>query len=135
MDIDDGETPPRYRDGLGRPLPDAEQEFRTRALLLLEQALAPRRRLEFRNLGRAGEVIYVDAGRRIVLEHEIGGGDCRWWIAVPRAEEWVLRTGAPLSERAEILRFVAETAQREQASGWRFEIAEDAILFFAARDR
>jgi len=131
MDFAD-QNSPRYRDGLGRPLPDAEQEFRARALQQLERALAAPRRLEFRNAGRAGELVYVEADRRIVFDHEIGGGDCRWWIAVPAAADWQARTGVPLSERAEILRFVAETAQREQAPGWRFEIAEDAILFFAA---
>lgn len=132
MDLAD-QSSPRYRDGLGRPLPDAEQEFRARALQQLERALAAPRRLEFRNVGRAGEVIYIDAEHRIVFEHEIGGGECRWWIAVPSADDWLARTGVPLGERAEILRFVAETAQREQASSWRFEIAEDAILFFASQ--
>lgn len=130
MDLADESSPP-YRDGLGRPLPDAEQEFRARARQQLERALAAPRRLEFRNVGRAGEVVYVEAERRLVFPHEIGGGDCRWWIAVPAPADWLARTGVPLSERAEILRFVAETAQREQASSWRFEIADDAILFFA----
>lgn len=48
---------------------------------------------------------------------------------MPPAKYWEAQTGTPLSERDEIVRFVAEQVQREQASDWTFEIRENEIAF------
>jgi hypothetical protein len=119
--------PARYRDGLGRPIPDVDLELRAKA----QAAIARRftRRLEYAGNFRAGTVTYVDDRGRIDFPHEMGGGGVHAIIDVPKAADWERVTSLPLAERDEIVRFVAETVQREQAPSWRFEITADAILF------
>jgi hypothetical protein len=116
-----------YRDGAGNIIPNVDVELRKQA----SEAIARRfgRRLEYEGNFRAGIIVYVDSVRRIRFQHEMAGGDYKFIIDVPSVAHWEAATGAPLSERDEILRFVAEQVQREQASTWTFEIRDTEIAF------
>jgi hypothetical protein len=117
-----------YRDGAGNILPNEEQLLREKAAKDLAARFS--RRLEYEGNFRAGTIIYVEGELRIRFYHEMGGGECKFYIDIPTAEKWEAQTGAPLSRREEILTFVAQTVQREQASSWRYEIGEREIGFY-----
>ena len=116
-----------YRDGSGNIIPNVDLELRKRA----NEAIARRfgRYLEYEGNFRAGVIIYVDGERRIRFQHEMAGGAYKFIIDVPPVAHWEAQTGTPLSERDEIVRFVAERVQREQASSWTFEIRATEIAF------
>lgn len=118
---------PRYRDGFGRPVPDVDLELREKARAAIARRFT--RRLEYAGNVRAGTVTYVDDRGRVDFPHEMAGGGAHAVIDVPTSADWERVTGLPLAERDEIVRFVAETVQREQAPSWRFEITADAIVF------
>lgn len=120
---------PVHLDGLGRPIPNQDEQLRQAA----QQALLRRfvRRVRCENQGRSGRVV-VDVGDRVVsFWHEIGGGSTKWFIDVPAPADWEARTGVPLAERDELLQFVATEVQRQQCPGWRFSIGVDSIRFHA----
>lgn len=89
------------------------------------------RRVEFVSQGRAGQVLYVEGAVELRFDWEflIDGVA----IDVPSPEVWERHTGVPLHRREEILRFIAETAQREQAPGWAIEIGEREIVLSQPR--
>ena len=93
------------------------------------------RRLSYTNQGRAGLVHYHEGDElSLSFRWEMSGDDAEpLWIDVPTAQEWERVTGVPLARREEILRFVAETACREQSSSWTAELRADAIVLLAAR--
>jgi len=127
LEADPPAGPRVYRDGFGNVIPDADLELRKQAI----ETVAARfgRRIEYEGNFRAGVIIYIEGTRRIRFRHEMSGAPYKFSIDVPAASTWEAATGAPLSERDEILLFVAQQVQREQASSWDFEIRETEILF------
>ena len=81
-------------------------------------------------MGRGGYVTYVEGDLRIRLWHEIGGGDCKWYIDVPKEADWEKATNTPLSRRRDILLFIANGVRRDQAPSWRFEIGDAGIAYY-----
>lgn len=116
-----------YRDGFGNILPDTDLELRAAA----QKRLAARfgRRLEFEGNFRAGTILYVEGDIRIPFYHEMCGGGVHFTIDIPPAEKWEAATGRPLSEREDIVAFVAAETQRRQASSWRCHIYDNRIDF------
>lgn len=117
-----------YRDGFGRVLPDQDMVLRKQALEDLKNRFS--RRLRYDGNFRAGTITYVEGDLQIAFSHEMGGGGCKFYIDVPSAAQWEAHTGTPLARRGEILLFVAQTVQREQASSWRYKIEADTITYW-----
>lgn len=117
-----------YRDGTGKVLPD--EDLLLRAEVMKKMADIFGRSLRYEGTYRAGSIFYVEAGLEIEFWHEMGGGDCMFYIDVPTTANWEARTKTPLARRDEILQFVAKTVQREQASGVPYKISEDSIIFY-----
>lgn len=117
-----------YRDGAGAIIPDADLILRE----TVRRDMARRfgRRLEFEGNFRGGTIHYLDGDRRISFWHEMAGGGYHMFIDIPPPSRWESSTGAPLSEREEIVRFVAEETRRRQAPNWSFEITETEIRYF-----
>ncbi|HAY06938.1 MAG TPA: hypothetical protein PKV67_08685 [Hyphomonas sp.] len=116
-----------YRDGAGHILPNLDLEMRARALEKLAARFS--RRLEFEGNYRAGTIIYVEGDIRVKFYHEMCGGGVHFSIDVPVAAKWEAETGRPLSERDDIIEFVAAETQRRQARSWRYEIKDNRIDF------
>jgi len=130
----DPEPPPEppkgpivYRDGFGNVIPDADLELRK----ALADRLAARfsRHLEFDGTYRAGTITYVEGDIRIPFSHEMCAGGVHFSIDVPVPERWEAATGRPLSERADIVDFLAFETRRVKASSWTYVIHEDRIDF------
>ncbi|MBL7818029.1 MAG: hypothetical protein JNL70_23670 [Saprospiraceae bacterium] len=124
-----------YKDGFGNPIPNLDRGIRDNAMASLNEIFntAPKNeyaRLEYENMGRGGYVTYVEADIRIRLWHEIGGGDCHWYIETPKPEDWEKETKTPLSRRRDILLFIANTVRRDQGPSWRFEIRDTEIAYY-----
>ena len=124
-----------YRDGFGNIIPNEDRQIRDNAMASLNEIFntAPKNeyaRLEYEDMGRGGYVTYIEADIRIRLWHEIGGGDCKWYIDVPKEADWEKETNTPLSRRREILLFIANGVRRDQAPSWRFEINDTSITYF-----
>lgn len=122
-----GGHPQVYRDGFGRVIPDEATAIRARADAAIRDAFT--RRLEYEGNYRSGYVTYVEGTTRIRLMHEMGGGTCKFFIELPTAAMWEAQTGTPLARRDEIVQWIAEQVQREQAPNWRYEIRADEIVF------
>jgi len=88
------------------------------------------RRLEYEGNFRAGTIIYVDGDIRIPFYHEMCGGEMKFSIDVPVVAHWQDATGTPLSQRDDIIAFVAQRVKQEQASSWRYEITGQSIDFY-----
>ncbi len=125
----DRDTPIVYRDGFGNIMPDQDLIIRDAALASLARRFS--RKVTYKDQGRAGTVIYTDGDRTIEFSHEMAGGGYSWLIDIPTPAQWEAQTGTDLSERDEIVQFVAESAQRDQARTWQYEIRDDAILYYA----
>ncbi len=117
-----------YRDGFGRIIPNTDLEMRGAALQSLTRRFA--RKLEYEGTFRAGTIHYIDGDRRISFWHEMCGGEMKFTIDIPPVDQWEGRTGVPLSERADIIAFVAERVKQEQASSWRYKITHNSIDFY-----
>lgn len=116
-----------YRDGAGNVLPNHDLELRARALEKLAARFS--RRLEFEGNFRAGTIIYIEGDIRVEFYHEMCGGHVHFSIDVPEPAKWEAQTGRPLSERDDIIEFVAQETQRKQARTWRYEIHANRIDF------
>ena len=123
-----GETPIRYRDGWGRPLPDEDLLLRLRLLERLQQRFA--RRLEIEGSARAGQLHYTEPELRLSFDYEMGAAPCAVWVQVPAPAQWRAQTGTPPARRDEILHFVAESLRQQRGPGWRYEIGEREISFY-----
>ncbi len=117
-----------YRDGFGNVIPDLDLDIRAHMRQEVGRRFA--RRLEYEGTFRAGTVVYIDGAYRIAFSNEMCGEPMKCSIDVPTAAHWEMATGAPLSMRDEIITFVAERVQREQASSWRYEITDRSIDFY-----
>lgn len=116
-----------YRSGAGAVLPDLDLIMREEAIAGMARRFS--RRLEFEGNFRAGTIHYIDNVRRIPFFHEMAGGGYHMYIEIPHPDRWEEATGAPLSERAEIVQFVAEETRRIQAPDWSYEISETEIRY------
>lgn len=114
---------------------DAGEDLRMRDAQRQQLLRRFSRRLSYTNQGRAGLVHYHEGDTlTLSLRWEMSGDDAEpLWIDVPTVQDWERDTGVPLARREEILRFVAETACREQSSSWTAELRDSAIVLLAAR--
>lgn len=90
-----------------------------------------KRKLEYISNGRCGSVIYKDDQGDIKFYYEFGGGKCVAIIFVPPVNDWTVQTKRNLSERNEILTFVAEQTIKDQSPNSYFEISENSIEIFS----
>ncbi|HZV71189.1 MAG TPA: hypothetical protein VFG10_16660 [Saprospiraceae bacterium] len=81
----------------------------------------------YEDQGRAGNVIFYREDVKLKFWYEFGGGLSLAFIDVPKEEHWTSETGLPLEDRLPILNFIGERVIRDQATGYRYEIKEDAI--------
>jgi hypothetical protein len=91
-----------------------------------------KRKLLYISQGRGGQVVYKDAVSEIRFYYEFGGGDCVAIIFIPNPEKWVQETKKPLSEREEIISFVASQATRDQVSNGYFKISGNYIEIYTS---
>jgi hypothetical protein len=124
-----------YRDGFGNIIPNEDRIMRDKAYASLNEIFNPAPKnedllLEYEDMGRGGYVTYIEPNIRIRLWHEIGGGDCKWYIDAPKEADWEKETNTPLSRRREILLFIANGVRRDQAPSWRFEIGDAGIAYY-----
>ena len=117
-----------YRDGFGNEIPNEDLILRDK--LLKEMMRKFQARIEYEGTFRAGTITYIDGDTRIPFYHEMGGGNCMFYIDIPTEQEWEARTKTPLRSRQEILEFVAGTVNREQAPNCRYEIQGNSIVFY-----
>lgn len=117
-----------YRDGFGNIIPDEDLLIREQAMHDIFRRFS--KKLSYSGNFRGGTIIYSDGEYTIDFYHEMGGGDCHMYIDIPTEDQWELKTHVPLSERKEILEFVAERVQRDQAPSWKYEIREDIIYYY-----
>ena len=87
-------------------------------------------KLEYRNEGRGGYVIYKDEHGEIKLFFEYGGGNCVAIIYVPSTIEWTNRTKRPLTQRQTVLTFVAEKSIKDQAPNCYYVLSDSCIEIF-----
>lgn len=117
-----------YRDGFGNVIENEDIIMANK----LKQDIYDKfnRRIEYEGNLRGGTITYIDGNTRIKFDHEMGGGNCLFFIYIPKEKEWENATGTPLSKRNEILKFVAETVHREKAGSTRLEITESEITYY-----
>ncbi len=125
----DLDSPPiQYRDGFGNILENEDLILREKVNKELSSKFF--RHIKYEGNFRSGTIIYIDDEIRIEFYHEMGGGNCMFYIDIPTEEKWEAQTKTPLSSRKEILEFVATTVQRQQASNCNYEIKSNGIGFY-----
>ena len=87
-------------------------------------------KLTYINQGRVGRVVYSDPISSIRFDFEFGGGNCVAIIFVPSIDSWVTETQRPLSDRDEILLFVARQSLQDQVSNGSYKIMDNCIELF-----
>ena len=87
-------------------------------------------RLEYVSQGRDGGVIFIEGAKRIKFLMEMGAYDCVFYINIPSKKDWEISTKFPLVEREDIITFVAEQTQRDQASSCIFTISDTEIAYY-----
>lgn len=117
-----------YRDGFGNEIPDEDLILREKLNKELGRKFS--RRVEYEGNLRAGTVIYIDKDTRIEFNNEMGGGNCMVYLTIPTEAQWEAATKTDLSRRKEILEYVAEVVQVQQAPNCNFEIKENEIGFY-----
>lgn len=114
----------RLFDSNGVEIDNGMQKIRAETGRLIHQL---KRRLEYEQSGRGGGITYCDGDTRINFDWEFAGGNAVVIIFVPSSADWESRTQTPLSDRRDILEFLAEGVIRDRAAGCRYEIGEDYI--------
>lgn len=117
-----------YKDGFGNVIPDEDLILREKAQKKINDMF--NRKIEYSGTFRAGTITYVEGDLRIDFYHEMGGGNCMFYIDIPAEKDWEAKTKTPLSRREEIVQFVAETVRRQQAPRTRYEIQETFVNYF-----
>lgn len=117
-----------YRDGFGNIIPDEDLILREKLNKELERKFS--RRIEYTGTLRDGMVIYIDSDTRIEFNNEMGGGNCLAFINIPTEKQWETATKTPLERRKDILEFVAEAVQSQQASNCNYVIRDNEIAFY-----
>jgi hypothetical protein len=87
-------------------------------------------RLEYEGNFRAGTIQYHEGDLHLKFYHEMGGGDCFFYILIPSSEQWEAQTQTPLERRDEIISFLANRVKMEKAAGKRYEIEDNSIVFY-----
>jgi hypothetical protein len=85
------------------------------------------RRVTYSQDGRGGTITYTDADIRIQFDWEFAGGNGVVIIFVQPPQFWEAGTKTPLSQRQEILEFVAKSVVRDKAPGCLYEISDNFI--------
>lgn len=116
-----------YRDGFGNILPDTDLDMREAALKKIAARFS--RRLEFEGNARAGTIIYIDGDIRLRFYHEMCMRPVHFSIDVPPPDKWEAATGQPLTERDDILNFLAEETRRRLAPSLKTLIRDNRIDF------
>ena len=127
-DKEKSSEPIQYRDGFGNIIENEDLILREKVKKELNRRFF--RHIEYEGNFRSGTIIYFDNDIRIEFYHEMGGGNCMFYIDIPTEEKWEAQTKTPLSSRKEILEFVATTVQRQQASNCNYEIKSNGIGFY-----
>ncbi len=117
-----------YKDGFGREIPDEDLLLREKVIKKTFDKIT--RRLEYIIHGKDGEVIYIEGEMCIKFLMEMGAYDCVFYVNIPTESDWEKATKFPLSEREEIIVFVAERTQRDQAPSCVYKIADREITYF-----
>jgi hypothetical protein len=117
-----------YRDGFGNVLHNEDLVLRQNIIDKTIDKIT--RRLEYISQGRGGEVIYLEDKKNIKFYMEMGGGNCVFYLDIPSISEWEKTTNFPLSEREDIITFVAEQTRRDQASSCNYKISDTEITYF-----
>jgi len=117
-----------YTDGFGNPIPNEDRMIRDRVFEDLVTKFS--RRIEFEGSYRSGYVTYIEGDLRIRFLHEMYGGEFKFGIEIPEESKWEEVTKVPLARRQEIIEWLAEAVQREQASTWQYIIREKDIAYF-----
>jgi len=126
--IDFDKPPIEYRDGFGNVLPNEDLMLREQIINKTINKIT--RRLEYISHGRDGEVVYTEGEKHIKFLMEMGAYDCVFYINIPSEAEWETTSTFPLSEREDIITFVAEQTQRDQSSSCDFTISEKEIAYY-----
>lgn len=117
-----------YRDGFGNIL--LNEDLNLKQNIIDKTINKFTRRLEYVSQGKAGEVIYIEGGKKITFYMEVGAYDCVFFLNIPSAAAWEKTTNFPLSKREDILTFVAEQTQRDQASSCTYKISDSEIYYY-----
>ncbi|MBC7873589.1 MAG: hypothetical protein H7Y01_06325, partial [Ferruginibacter sp.] len=99
------QAPIQYRDGFGNEIENEDMVLREK--LIKDIARKFTRHIEYEGNVRAGTIIYTDGEVRIEFSHEMGGGNCMFYIDIPSEQQWEMQTKTALAARKEILEFVA----------------------------
>src|SRR5688572_21648563 len=80
----------QYRDAFGNIIPDEDLILREKLAKDLKKKFGAW--LEYTGNFRAGSIIYHDGDTRIEFYHEMGGGNCMFYIEIPSENDWERRT-------------------------------------------
>lgn len=118
-----------YRDGTGKIISDEDLILRDKIITKMVNRFT--RKIEYSGNVRSGSVIYIEGDKRLEFYSEMGGGKCIFYVDIPSSEQWEKSTGYPLEERDEIIKFIAETTQRDQAPSGYYTIKEEEIVYYS----
>ena len=116
-----------YKDGFGHILPNEDLVLREKVTKELVEQFT--RHVTYEGSFRSGYVIYIEGDKRLRFMHDMGDGDCKFYIEIPTEKQWENNTKLPLSRRSDILSFIAHAVQSDHASNWQYEIREDSIYY------
>ena len=117
-----------YRDGFGNILEDEDLFLREKVNRDIIRKFS--RHIEYEGNFRSGTIIYINNEVRIEFYHEMGGGNCMFYIDLPTEDQWEAATRTPISERKDIVEFVAARVKSEQASNCNYIIEKTSIGFY-----
>jgi hypothetical protein len=117
-----------YTDGFGNPIPNEDRMIRDNAIEELAAKFS--RRIEFEGTYRSGYVTYIEGDIRIRFLHEMYGGKYKFGIEIPSESQWEVQTKTPLSRRKDIIEFLAQAVQSQQASSWQYDIRDTDIAYY-----
>ena len=117
----------RYYDSNGQLVPD---DIDFREAKLNELLMKWNRKIEYEEAGRGGTIIYIEGETRLKFYYEFGGNNCIVFIMIPTEQSWETETGIALTERKDIIEFIASTVHREKVPSSRIEINSSSISFY-----
>jgi hypothetical protein len=117
-----------YMDGLGISMANEDLELARKVRKDISRKFS--RRLEYEGNFRAGTIIYRDSDIAIRFTHEMGGGNCMFYVEIPTEQEWETITKTALTDRKSIVEYMAETLKSQQASSSRYVIEDNQITFY-----
>lgn len=117
-----------YKDGFGNDIPNEDQIIREK--LIKKMSFNYGKQLSYTGNLRSGTVIFTEGSIRLEFWTEMGGGNCLFYISIPKSSKWTAVTGLPINDREAIINFIAERALQDQASGCRYTITDDFITYY-----